>query len=88
MKDSRCMVCKYLGDHEQKELTSERIYRERGNPLTVSLCYGHSWELFRNGQKKFLDTYRHNFMQVFGTETEEELIQHLKGSRAHNAWTG
>ena len=82
MNDFRCMVCKYLGDHSHKELSKEKIFRDRGNALVVSLCYNHSWELFRNGQKKFLDQYRNNFMQVFGTETEEELIEHLKGTKS------
>lgn len=73
------MVCKYQGDHAAKELLHDNIYREHGAPIVVSLCYHHSWELFRAGQKKFLSRYQDNFMQVFGTETEAELIEYLKG---------
>lgn len=88
MNDCRCMVCKYLGDHASKELVKDHIYRDKGPHLIVSLCYHHSWELFRMGQRKFLNQYRENFMQVFGTETEEELINHLKGNNKHGfqAW--
>jgi len=89
MNDNRCMVCKYLGDHAHKELSQERIYRERGGSITLNLCYGHSWELFRTGQKRFLKSYQENFMHVFGTESEKELIEHLKGEGKANplAWS-
>ena len=80
MNDSRCMVCKYQGDHSSKDLLHDRIYRDRGPELVIALCYHHSWEFFRYGQKKFLGVYKENFMQVFGTETDQELIDHLKGS--------
>jgi hypothetical protein len=79
MKDERCLICKYLGDHSHKELSRDRIYRERGTDLMVLLCYGHSWELFRMGQRNFLAKYRENFMMFFGTESETELIDYAKG---------
>lgn len=88
MNDHRCLICKYLGDHSHKELSKDRIYRERGTDLMVPLCYGHSWELFRSGQRKFLAKYRENFMQFFGTETEVDLIDYVKGTSktAFNRW--
>ena len=88
MSDHRCLVCKYLGDHSHKELSKDRIFRERGSDILVPLCYHHSWELFRNGQKKFLSKYRDNFMQFFGTETESELIDYVRGSgrNSYDRW--
>jgi hypothetical protein len=80
MNDQRCLICKYLGDHSHKELSKDRIYRERGTDLMVPLCYGHSWELFRSGQRKFLAKYRENFMMFIGTETETDLIDYVKGN--------
>lgn len=87
MNDNRCLICKYLGDHEHKELSKDRIYRERGNDIIIPLCYQHSWELFRMGQRVFLAKYRSNFMHFFGTESENELIEYVKGtSRDSNRW--
>lgn len=87
MKDYRCMICKYQGDHSEKELSKDRIFRERGGPIIINLCYNHSWDLFRNGQKKFLEQYRSDFMAVFGTENESELIEHLKGTgKGFQSW--
>ena len=80
MSDQRCLVCKYLSDHDHKVLSKDRIYRDRGTDLVVPLCYGHSWELFRNGQRKFIAKYRHNFMHFFGTESDSEFIDYIKGS--------
>jgi hypothetical protein len=79
MNDQRCMVCKYLGDNSQKELSRDRIYRERGSDIMVLLCYGHSWELFLMGQNKFLAKYRDNFLMFYGTESENELIDYVRG---------
>lgn len=79
MKDHRCLVCKYLGDHSEKNLSRDKIYRERGQDIVIPLCYSHSWELFRMGQKKFLNQYKSNFMAFFGTETESALINYIKG---------
>jgi hypothetical protein len=80
MQDQRCLICKYLGDHNHKDLSKDRIYRDRGADLLVPLCYLHSWELYRSGQRKFLSKYSPNFMQFFGTETEADLINYVKGS--------
>jgi hypothetical protein len=80
MKDSRCVICKYIGDNNEKKVTQEKIYRNSGKDISVLLCYSHSWELFRLGQKNFLETYKENFMQFFGTETEKELINYVKGN--------
>ncbi|MFP5459274.1 MAG: hypothetical protein ACLGG7_11125 [Bacteriovoracia bacterium] len=82
MSDQRCLICKYLGDHAHKTLSKDKIFRERGTDLVVPLCYTHSWELFRSGQRSFLAKYRHNFMQFYGTETESELIDFIKGTGA------
>jgi len=81
MNDSRCLICKYLGDHKNKTLNRDRIYRDRGNDLIVNLCYGHSWELFMFGQYKFLNRYRPNFMSFLGTETEAEFVSFIKGNK-------
>lgn len=78
MKDSRCTVCKYQGDHDPKELHQDVIYRGNGNRYQLNLCYMHSWELFRGGQHKFLRLYQQNFQAVFGTESEPELMDHMK----------
>jgi hypothetical protein len=88
MKDSRCVICKYIGDNKQKELTKEKIYRNSGKDIPLQLCYSHSWELFRVGQRKFLEMYKENFMQFFGTETEKELINYVKGDNSQfGSWS-
>lgn len=74
MSEQLCLVCKYLGDHSNKVLSKDRIYRNNETDLVVPLCYTHSWELFRNGQRKFIEKYRHNFMQFFGTESKSEFL--------------
>ncbi len=79
MKDCRCVICKYSGDHGEKLLNKDRIFRSQGRDVVVQLCYTHSWELFRGGQRKFLERYRANLMNFFGTETEQELIDFVKG---------
>jgi hypothetical protein len=38
------------------------------------------------GQKNFLKEYRNNFMQVFGTESEKELINHIRGQGNKNGF--
>ena len=81
MKDSRCVICKYLGDHRAKELHRGEIFRDKASSIGLSLCYFHSWELYREGQKKFIARYRPNFMEFFGTESEKELIEFIKGER-------
>ncbi len=87
MKDHRCAVCKYHGDHREKPLYFEHIWRDNGQPFQIALCYVHSWELFRVGQKKFLAAYRENFMRYFGTESERELLDHLKGAaKSYHPW--
>jgi len=78
MKDHRCAVCKYQGDHNEKKIYLEPIWRDNGLPFKIALCYMHSWELFRMGQKNFLMSYRDNFMGYYGTESERELVKHLK----------
>jgi hypothetical protein len=86
MKDSRCVICKYRGDQREKKVTLEHIWRERGQPFQIPLCYVHSWELFRVGQRAFLANYRDNFMNYFGTETERELFEHLRGEKHYDPW--
>lgn len=85
MKDDRCVICKYSGDHQKKQITRDQIWREKGRTFRIPLCYLHSWELFRLGQKVFFATYSANFKNYYGTETEKELFDHLKGEKT-NPW--
>jgi hypothetical protein len=90
MKEQRCLICKYLGDHSEKYLCHDKIYREQGQDILVHLCYSHSWELFRLGQKKFLNNYKSNFTAFLGTETETALIEYVRGEKkkGFGSWTG
>lgn len=81
MSKHRCLICKYMGDHEAKELYNDYIYRGNGRMLNVRLCYGHSWQLFKRGQYKFIDIYREKFMNILGTEKEAEFVRLMRGEK-------
>ena len=54
MKDNRCFICKFKQENIPKT-NDDLIYDAKGNSMVVPLCYGHSVELFKTGQKSFLN---------------------------------
>jgi hypothetical protein len=82
MSDQRCLICKYMGDHAHKSLSRDRIFKDgSGAVISIQLCYTHSWELFRFGQKKFLLSYRPYFEGFYGTEADAELIDFIQNDK-------
>ncbi len=55
---------------------ANEIYRtQKGDKsLSILLCYGHSVELFKTGQTKFMAKYKPNFSQFYGFENDKTTI--------------
>ena len=78
MRDTRCQVCKYIGDNKAEDTFVSQIYRGSEESLKLKLCYLHNWEFFKIGQVKFLHKYRHNFLNHYGTEADSDLLEYVR----------
>lgn len=85
MKDNRCFICKYRQEYKAKT-NDDLIYDARGNTTTIPLCYGHSVELFKFGQKSFLNRHSHIFSGYFGLENDLELMNFFNEGKKPRAW--
>jgi hypothetical protein len=85
MKDNRCFICKYC-QLETLKVKDDLIYDARGNSTTIPLCYSHSVELFKIGQKSFLTKHRNLFMGNFGVENDLELMSYFSTARKERSW--
>lgn len=85
MKDNRCFVCKYC--QEQTPSTNhDFIFDGKGNSKPLPLCYNHSVELYKTGQKNFLNTYRTIFLGNFGFEGDLDLMNYFQTEPKYRAW--
>ncbi len=50
------------------------LYDGKGQARSIPLCYGHSVEFFKVGQKAFIKKYRPIFNGKFGTDSDMELV--------------
>ncbi len=62
MEIKRCFVCMYQG--LMKVGTNTDSIYSGSDERHIQLCYSHSVELFRTGQKKFMTKYRENFTSM------------------------
>lgn len=85
MKDNRCFICKFRQDFTPKA-SDDLIYDARGNTKAIPLCYGHSVELFKHGQKSFLNKHQHIFSGSFGMENDLELINYFNTDKKSRSW--
>jgi len=69
MKDKRCFTCKYQGKISL-DTTNCHLYDPRGKSLTISLCYTHSVEFFKLGQKNYMLKYGKDVTEFFGYEED------------------
>lgn len=56
MRKKLCEACKTRGKYNPGDYL-DAIYHTHGAPTYLRLCYGHSVELFKFGQKSFLAKY-------------------------------
>jgi hypothetical protein len=85
MKDNRCFICKFKEDYKLKT-NDDIIYDARGNSMTLPLCYGHSVELFKSGQKSFVSKHKYVFAGRFGVESDMELVNYFSPQRRERSW--
>ncbi len=78
MNDKRCFLCKYQGVNNT-ETHSNEIYRSCGKVFELLLCYGHTIDLFRMGQVKFIQKHKMNFSEYFGLDEDQLIIRYLNG---------
>jgi hypothetical protein len=69
MKDKRCLICKYRGKINL-DTRVEYIYEGRGKIQGILLCYSHSIELFKFGQRSFIERHRSTFTGFHGIEQD------------------
>ena len=85
MKDNRCFICKFKQDNTPKA-ADDLIYDAKGQTMTLPLCYGHSVELFKSGQKNFLTKHKNIFSGSFGIENDMELVNYISGGKKERSW--
>lgn len=85
MKDSRCFICKYNQDNTPKA-KDDLIYDAKGKCMSLPLCYSHSVELFKSGQRCFFTKHRNIFVGNFGSESDLELINYFPDQNKAKAW--
>ena len=85
MKDNRCFICKFKQDSTLKS-HDDMIYDAKGNQMALPLCYNHSVELFKTGQKSFLTKHRNIFDGNFGAENDMELVRYFDTNRKDRSW--
>ncbi|WP_408095901.1 hypothetical protein ACJVC5_12735 [Peredibacter sp. HCB2-198] len=86
MKDNRCFVCKYHQEQTESS-THDQIFDGKGNTKTLPLCYNHSVELYKTGQKNFLQKHRTIFLGNFGFEGDLDLMNYFQTEPKYRAWT-
>jgi hypothetical protein len=85
MRDNRCFICKYCQDNRLKT-NDDLIYDAKGRTVKLPLCWGHSVELFKFGQKSFLERHRHIFNGAYGTERDKEIVNYFSDHKKSGAW--
>ena len=83
MADSRCFLCKFLGNHST-ETNKSFLYMENDKKVSINLCRSHSVELFRSGQIYFFQKYKNIFEGSYGNDADEELIEIFKNGRKNS----
>jgi hypothetical protein len=76
MKDVRCFICKFC-ELETVKTNDDILYDGKGQARSLPLCYGHSVEFFKSGQKAFIRKYRQIFMGKYGVESDMELVDYF-----------
>jgi hypothetical protein len=85
MKDNRCFICKF--NHEETLKTNDDVlYDGRGNSKSIPLCYLHSVEFFKGGQKVFIFKYKEIFLGKFGIESDADLINYFTDESRNRTW--
>lgn len=85
MKDTRCFICKYRQD-DTESVKDDLIYDAKGHSVALPLCYNHSVELFKTGQKTFLTKHKNIFTGNFGLENDMDLIEYFNTNRKERSW--
>jgi hypothetical protein len=54
-KKIECTICKHYGNKTPEgDLERTQLYDDLGTPVPIKLCWAHSVQLFKVGQRKFL----------------------------------
>jgi hypothetical protein len=85
MKDNRCFICKYKQEDTEK-VSEDLIYDAKGHSQALPLCYTHSVELYKTGQKNFLNKHRNIFIGNLGLENDLDLIEYFNVNRKERSW--
>lgn len=85
MKDNRCFICKF-NNEETLKANDDVIYDKTGNAKSLPLCYNHSVEFFKSGQKAFVMKYKNIFVGKFGIESDMELIEYFTDANRARTW--
>ena len=64
-----CYICKFEEVRNPKA-NVDIIFDSEGNSRALPLCYGHSVELFKSGQRSFLDKHREKYRCDFVSDLE------------------
>ena len=85
MRKDHCCICKFKPDHSHKN-GEDSIFDSKGNSINITLCYTHSVELFKTGQKAFLLRHKNSFSEKIGSENHLELVDYMSGEDRERSW--
>ncbi len=77
-----CYICKFKEESIPRANT-DLIYDSKGNSRALPLCYGHSVELFKTGQKFFME--KHKYIYNCNFEDDLEVVTSYSDNR-DRAW--
>lgn len=80
MKDNRCFICKFQ-QLERPKVSNDLLFDNKGKSMRLPLCYSHSVELYKGGQKKFLTHYKNIFVDSYGTESDSLIVNFFSGQK-------
>lgn len=80
-KEFACTICSYVEgpNHHQghTRLYKDRVFSKSQSEVQITLCFLHSLELFKHGQKAFFVKY-YEYAKNYVEHIEEEAFQVMK----------
>ncbi len=76
MTKHRCLICKYLGNHNQENISTSTLFRKEKSH-TLHFCYGHSVEYFKKGQYSFFKKYQNDLLNAY-SNTDQPIYDFIK----------
>ena len=79
MKDKRCLICKCRKKNNNQTFPN-MIFNKQGHSGTFYLCYSHSVDYFKFGQRFFFEKYEEFFNQsrLAASEADHAILDFLK----------